>query len=132
MALDLSFGAIVPNELIPEGFYQITVDDVQVVDSKSTAGNKNLVLTLRITGPDNVDAGVIGRKIRETCSLAASALWKLQIVLEALTQTEWRSDDMQLDPRDLLGLNAKVVVFHQTGNNGNTYANVKSWHPAYD
>lgn len=132
MAIDLNFGDVVPNEPVPEGFYIVTVDDVQVTDSKSTPGNKNLVLTLRVTGPDNIDEGVIGRKIRETCSLAHSALWKLQIVLEALTQTEWRSDSMQLDPRDLLGLQGKVVVFHQTGQNGTTYANVKSWHPAFE
>jgi hypothetical protein len=132
MAIDLNFGDVEPNELVPEGFYQVTVDDVQITDSKATPGNKNIVLTLRVTGPDNVDEGIIGRKIRENCSLAHSALWKLQIVLEALTQTEWRTDNMNLDPRDLLGLQAKVVVFHQTGQNGNTYANVKSWHPAFE
>jgi hypothetical protein len=132
MALDLNFGDVVPNELIPEGFYQVSVEDVTIEDSKATPGNKNLVLTLTIVGPDSVDEGLIGRKIREIVSLAASARWKLQLVLEALTQIEWRDDGMSLDPRDLMGMMGKVVVFHNTSNKGTVYANIKSWHPAYD
>src|SRR5215471_17450411 len=130
MALDLSFGDVQPSEPVPEGIYVVSVDDVTVEDSKSTPGNKNLVLSLRVVGPDEVDAEYLGRKIRETISLAHSARWKLQIVLEALSQTEWRGDNMQLDPRDLMNLSAKVVVFHRTGNDDRVFANVKSWHPA--
>lgn len=128
MALDLSFGDVTPQEPIPEGFYEINVDDVAIEDSKATAGNKNLVLTLRVTGPDQIDAEVIGRKVKEIVSLAHSARWKLQLVLEALTGIPWRDDNMALDPRDLLGMQAKIVVFHNTGQDGRTFANVKSWH----
>jgi hypothetical protein len=132
MAIDLNFGDVVPNELVPEGFYLVSVDDVSIEDSKATPGNKNLVLVLSIVGPDSVDEGLIGRKIREIVSLAASARWKLQLVLEALTQMEWRTDGMALDPRDLMAMKAKVVVFHNTSNKGTVFANIKSWHPAFD
>jgi hypothetical protein len=110
----------------------VSVDDVSIEDSKATPGNKNLVLVLSIVGPDSVDEGLIGRKIREIVSLAASARWKLQLVLEALTQMEWRTDGMALDPRDLMAMKAKVVVFHNTSNKGTVFANIKSWHPAFD
>jgi hypothetical protein len=127
--LELNFGDVEPQELLPEGLYAVTVDDVAIEDSKATAGNKNLILSLRVIGPDSIDEGLIGKKIREVVSLAASARWKLQIVLENLTGTEWRADDMKLDPRDLLGLTARVVIFHNPGQKGGVFANVKSWHP---
>lgn len=132
MAIELNFGDIVPQTLIPEGFYTVAVEDVAIEDSKATPGNKNMVLTLTIVGPDHVDAALIGRKIRETVSLASAALWKVQLVLEALTGMEWQQDNMKLDPRDLMGLTAKVTVFHNTSNKGNIYANVKTWHPNVD
>ena len=128
MALDLSFGDIAPAEPIPEGFYEVTVDDIGVEDSKATPGNKNLVVTLRVTGPDQIAEEVIGRKVKEVISLAHSARWKLQLVLEALTGIPWRDDNMALDPRDLMGMQAKIVVFHNAGKDGRTFANVKSWH----
>lgn len=129
MAIDLNFGDVEPSEIIPEGLYAITVDDVSIEDSKATVGNKNLVLSLRVIGPEFVDDALVGRKLREVVSLASSARWKLQLVLEALTGTEWRSDNMQLDPRDLIGLTGRIVVFHNTSTKGRIFANVKSWHP---
>ena len=128
--LNLSFGDVAPNEPVPEGIYIVSVDDVAIEDSKSTAGNKNLVLTLRVVGPDQIDAEFLGRKIKEIISLAHSARWKLQLVLEALTGMEWRGDDMNLNPRDLINLTAKVVIFHREGQDGRVFANVKSWHPS--
>jgi len=129
MALELSFGDVQPNEPVPEGIYIVSVDDVAIEDSKATQGNKNLVLTLRVVGPDDVEEA-LGRKIKEIISLAHAARWKVQLVLEALTGMEWRGDDMKLDPRDLINLTAKVVVFHNEGKDGRVFANVKSWHPA--
>ena len=126
--LSLSFGDVSPNEPVPEGIYIVSVDDVAIEDSKSTAGNKNLVLSLRVVGPDQIDAEYLGRKIKEVISLAHSARWKVQLVLEALTGMEWRGDDMALDPRDLVNLTAKVVIFHRVGQDGRVFANVKSWH----
>ena len=130
--LELSFGDVEPQEMIPEGFYEVTVEDLNIDESKATPGNRNLVLSLRIIGPDEVDAGLIGRKFREVVSLASSSRWKLQIILEAITGMKWREDGMQLDPRDLVGMNAKVVIFHNPNKNGKIYANVQSWHPWVD
>lgn len=108
---DMSAVGAVP----PDGAYAVTITKV---DAKASANKEkpstNIFLDLMIEGVvgDNSDEETakkfVGQTISTLVNVQASTLWRVQEVLEAVTGREWREDDMEFDPDDLLGGGAIV------------------------
>lgn len=97
MGLNLSFGDVQGFEPIPGGMYTLKIADCPVRENKAKDGE------MIVFEFDVQDEEYEGRKVWLNVSLKPQARWKLQEVLEAITQKEWREDDMDLDLEDLLG-----------------------------
>ena len=119
--MELDFGDV-KSGAPPEGMYRLRVADVQIKPTKDKPENKNLSIEFDIVEPDEW----IGWKVWDSCSLTPQARWRLQQVLEGITGEDWREDSMQLDPRDLLGKEVEVSLFHKLYE-GKTYANIKDY-----
>ena len=111
MGIDLDFGDVGGFEPMPDGNYLLRVADAPVKENKAKDGSM-IVLELDVVEPEEY----VGRKVWLNVSLKPQARWKLQEVLEAITQKEWRDDNMTLDPIDLLGELVMGEVFSEEYN----------------
>lgn len=119
--MELDFGDV-KSGAPDEGIYLLRVSDVQVKPTQNKPENKNLNFEYTIVEPEDW----AGWKVWDNVSLTPQARWRLQQVLEAITGEEWRSDSMQLDPRDLLGNEFSASLMHNLYE-GRTIAKVKDY-----
>lgn len=113
MPLDLNFGGKDDDDgfpIVEEGVYELRVRDVEVRTNKAKTGQY-----LRFTY-DILDEPYVSKKMRlwDNRSLSPTAKRFLRDTLEAITKEPWRDDNMSLDPKDLVGLNVKGIVVHET------------------
>lgn len=97
MGLNLNFGDVKGFEPVPGGMYVLKVADCPVRENKAKDGE------MIVFEFDFVDEDYAGRKVWLNASLKQAAAWKLQEILEAITQKEWKENDMNLDLEDLIG-----------------------------
>jgi Protein of unknown function (DUF669) len=106
VGLDLDFGGVGGGfEPLPDGNYTLKVADCPVKENKAKDG-RMIVFEF-----DVMDDDFVGRKLWLNTSLKPAARWKLQEVLEAITQQEWREDGMELELTELLGEIVTAEVF---------------------
>jgi hypothetical protein len=89
----------------PDGLYKVIVnkvDDRLSKDKQST----NLFVTYSIMQSASDEEDAVrweGKDLKETINVQESTLWKVQAWLEAATGKEWREDEMNLDPTEVMG-----------------------------
>lgn len=105
-------------KLVPEGDYRVKVDEV--TQEESDAGNAYLAWVLKI-----VDGKHKGSTLYHNTSLQPQALWNLKGVLEALG-VEVPDSSMDIDLKELVGMEASVTVEHETYQ-GKPKARIVSW-----
>jgi hypothetical protein len=92
-------------EQLPEKVYPAIVSDTDLTRNKANTGT-NLVITFEITDPEYA-----GRTLKLWIPVDnPKVLWKLKEVLEAITDTPWDQDEMELDHRELRGYTVQLVV----------------------
>lgn len=110
----------------PEGAYPVTITKIDSSPSKD-GKSTNLFITYTIeSSPDNPEWE--GTEFREMLNVQESTLWKVQAFLEAATGKEWREEDMQLDPDELIG--SGLIVEGQEGEyNGRPQWSTTNYYP---
>lgn len=90
---------------IPDGVYKVKVDSVNAKMSKN--GNPYLEFVYVISEEGDYN----GRKVWDNLTIIPTTAWKQQIVLETLTRQPWRENEMKLNPKDLVGLECRAVIY---------------------
>lgn len=103
--VDLS-GVEVARKAIPEGTYEVVVNEVTQKDSRD--GNPMIAFEFEVSEGTHK-----GAKLYENCSLQPQALFKLKSVLLALGM-DIPNKAFDLNLRDLIGLTCEVEVGHET------------------
>lgn len=95
--LDLSFGDV--GSLPPDGNYRLVVNDAIY---KANRAGDGYIIEMDCWILDAPDEKWDGFKPwpKPNASLKTSARWKLQEALEAITQREWKEDNLQLEVDD--------------------------------
>lgn len=96
-------------ELLPEGQYNFTVVTAELQDKPA---GPYLSLKFKVSeGEEHA-----GRIIFDGGSTAIDSLPFLKKVLEGVTGVAWDSENMELDPSDLPGLQFDAIVVHKPRN----------------
>jgi len=92
--LDLDFGSIGKNP--PNGYYRLLINRGELRKNKSGKGQHIGLLASIVDSPVE---GLEDWKVfpDPVVALTQNAMWKTQEFLEAVTQTEWKEDSMQLE-----------------------------------
>lgn len=114
----------------PDGAYPVTIVKVDAKESQDKQST-NLFLTLHIDdapeAPEWVD-----KEITHLVNVQESTLWRVQQFLEAATGQDWKDDEMDLDPDDLIG-RSLIVEGVEGEYKGQKQFNIKNYYPAdYD
>jgi len=120
----LDFGNV-SSEPIPEGMYSFQIADVG--ESTTSKGNAQMDVKLSVIQPDEH----IGRVVWDNFVLVPQSLWVLQKFLEAATGKEWKDSDMDLEPKELVGLFVRGTVMHKENPNqpGVVRARIREYFP---
>lgn len=100
------FGKV--NEIPPAGIYNLSVKAAEAVEPKEEGKFVYFKLGIEI-----VDGEYAGKMIWHNLFFSPKAMYMTQASLEAITHREWRSDNMEIGPEDLLGLRFRAVCTHQ-------------------
>lgn len=129
--IDLDFGGV--GALPEEGVYRITIDKPAIYKQNKT--KDGYIINLQMSLTDMPDEAFEGMKVFDNPSLKLSARWKLQEVLEAFTQEEWKDDGLKItvnednEVEDLpVGTTALGLVYHDDYN-GRLQAKVRNYFP---
>lgn len=110
MPINLDFGSdAVSGALPPEGEYEVQCTKCEFFPAKSADKYPYLRWEFSITNA----AYAKTFPISHITSLSPNSRYFLQQFLEALTQTSWNDDNMELDPQDMVGYCAKALIIHQ-------------------
>jgi hypothetical protein len=91
-SVDLNFGDV--GKIPEEGTYRYLIDKAIFQQNKSKDG---FVVNLQMDLIDSPDEKFEGHKVFDNPSFKLSARWKLQEVLQAVTQQEWQEDEMNIE-----------------------------------
>lgn len=111
MPINLDFGPdAVAGALPPEDEYEVQCTKCEFVEAKSA--DKFPYLRWEFIISDGPHAAKTF-PISHITSLSPNSRYFLQQFLEALTQSSWNDDNMELDPQDMPGHIAKAIIIHQ-------------------
>jgi hypothetical protein len=93
--LDLDFGSI--GKTPPNGYYRLLISNAELRKNKPPKKGQHIGLTATII--DSPAEGFDDWKVfpDPVVALTQNAMWKTQEFLEAVTQSEWKEDQMQLE-----------------------------------
>lgn len=107
-SLNLDFSSVPSREPLPEGVYELAIDKVENVVSKST--NKPM---LKVTF-NVLTEGYIGRKLFSNYVLADNCLWKVKELFDSIGMDSDAIVDIDTD--DLVGMTCSAKVGQRTYN----------------
>lgn len=112
----------------PDGSYLTRITKIDAQASKK-GDSTNLFITLEIEKASDPEASDwVGKEIKTLINVQESTLWSVQAFLEAVTEREWRDEDMSFDPDDLIGSQVWAEGVEGDYNNRPQF-NVKNWYP---
>lgn len=91
-------------EPIPDGVYNVKVD--ACTPEVSQNGNPYLKFVYVV-----IDGDHSGRKVWDNLTIIAKTDWKQTQVFEALTRQPYRSSGLKINPKDLVGLECRAVIY---------------------
>lgn len=122
--ISLNMGSV--GAIPPDGAYPVKVTKSDIGASKD-GNSHNWFLRYEILEADDAPEWV-GKEIQDLVNIQESTLWRVQMVLEAMTGREWRDDNMDFDPADVVG--AELIVEGNEGEyNNQKQFQIKNYYP---
>ena len=107
---------------VPDGVYPVRVD--ACTPEVSQNGNPYLKFVYVITEGDHN-----GRKVWDNLTIIAKTAWKQTQVFETLTRQPFRTGGLKINPKDLVGLECRAVIY-QSEYNGKISNKIEKLLPA--
>lgn len=121
--IDLNFGKV--GQLPPEGDTLLNITKCELKAAKDASKAPNLEVTFQIAEHD--DLQWVNYEFKQWLNLGDKSLWKVQEFLEAATGSEWKSDEMALDPDDVINQQVLATLVEDTDQNDRPVIKVKTY-----
>ena len=121
--ISADFSTVKTGEVLPEGDYELIVDEVEEVEPREKGKYPYLKWTFKVADGENE-----GRKLFDNTSLAPAALWRLRALLVALGFTVPKGT-MEVDLDELPGTRCAAAVIHEKYE-GKNKARISEFYPS--